>query len=401
MDRCNVSAECIRWGLKSQRLSRSLIELQGDFVELGLRVARKIGALGKVLTQQPIGILVRATLPRAVWVAEVHLRIGSEREVFMRGHLFTSIPGQGAAQLPGQFAYAPGESGDHSLSLAAGDFYQHQKARFAFDQSGNVRSARPHQQIAFPVAWNGTILRLSRALADRDGIADLSTPGTVIGVTPATSQHAAAAKVRRELLFQHSARLDKQAFVDRLMRHPHTLIVAKLSCKPAGDLLRGPLQTQLLRDHSGQLRVSRQVTGLGTKCSIPGTLIRNMSSVTPPSCAVACNLTANTGGRAAKPPGDLPNRLMCEKPARDLLALSQRQGKTRPATPPRSKSSSCQRSSGHRSGLPADCSGYRSRRLPGLPAPPQFRPLFGRKPWTQTHMQPPIRLPSDHVASTD
>ena len=84
MDRCNVSAECIRWGLKSQRLSRSLIELQGDFVELGPRVAREIGALGKVLTQQPIGILVRATLPRAVWVAEVHLRIGSEREVFMR-----------------------------------------------------------------------------------------------------------------------------------------------------------------------------------------------------------------------------------------------------------------------------------------------------------------------------
>jgi predicted transcriptional regulator len=36
----------------------------GDGIQLALRVARHVGALGQVLAQQPIGVLVGAVLPR-------------------------------------------------------------------------------------------------------------------------------------------------------------------------------------------------------------------------------------------------------------------------------------------------------------------------------------------------
>lgn len=52
------------------------VELQGDGVELVLGEGGQVGALGEVLSQQAVGVLVRAALPGAVRVAEVDLRIG-------------------------------------------------------------------------------------------------------------------------------------------------------------------------------------------------------------------------------------------------------------------------------------------------------------------------------------
>src|SRR5207244_7140950 len=110
--------------------------------------------------------------------------------------------------------------------------------------------------------WNGTILCLSRPFADRDGVADLSAPRPIIGVMAAVTHCSAAAKVRRQLLFQRSARLEDQALVDRLMRHPHTFIVAEFSCKPGATLVRGPFHAQLLCRRASQLRMSGQGAGL-------------------------------------------------------------------------------------------------------------------------------------------
>ena len=43
----------------------------------------------------------------------------------MARHLLASIPCQGATQLLGQFAYAPGKGGDHRLRLVVGILNQH------------------------------------------------------------------------------------------------------------------------------------------------------------------------------------------------------------------------------------------------------------------------------------
>ena len=46
--------------------------------------------------------------------------------------------------------------------------------------------------------------------------------------------------------------LDEQAPIDRFVRHPHSLIVGIGDLKPGADLLRGPVDLQLVRDELAQ-----------------------------------------------------------------------------------------------------------------------------------------------------
>jgi hypothetical protein len=51
-------------------LAWPFVELTSDFVQIGLRVHRQVGALRKY-TQQAIGVLVRPALPRALRIAKI------------------------------------------------------------------------------------------------------------------------------------------------------------------------------------------------------------------------------------------------------------------------------------------------------------------------------------------
>ena len=91
----------LQWHGPVETFSRSGIEAMGDGVHLALGVARQVGALGQVLAQQPIGVLVGAAVPRAV-------RIGKEDpdreplgQPLMFRHLCASIIGQRVAQRGG------------------------------------------------------------------------------------------------------------------------------------------------------------------------------------------------------------------------------------------------------------------------------------------------------------
>src|SRR2546428_8001464 len=85
--RRNTSLQSIRRSLKSQRFSWPLIQTQSDFVQVRLQVAGQIRLLRQVLAQEPIGVFVRAALPRALRIAEVDLYIGSHGEALVLGHL--------------------------------------------------------------------------------------------------------------------------------------------------------------------------------------------------------------------------------------------------------------------------------------------------------------------------
>ena len=65
----------LQWGAELMAFLRPRVEAQRDLVELGLTVDGQVGALGQVLAQQAVGVLVAATLPRAVRVSEVHLHV--------------------------------------------------------------------------------------------------------------------------------------------------------------------------------------------------------------------------------------------------------------------------------------------------------------------------------------
>ena len=61
---------------------------------MGLRMHRQVGALGKVLSQQAIGVLVRAALPRALRIAKIDVDFGRQRKAAMIRKFLAPVPGQ-------------------------------------------------------------------------------------------------------------------------------------------------------------------------------------------------------------------------------------------------------------------------------------------------------------------
>ena len=57
--------------LPAKGLSWPGVECDGDRVEVGSRVSGEVGALGEVLPEQAVGVLVGATLPGTARIAEV------------------------------------------------------------------------------------------------------------------------------------------------------------------------------------------------------------------------------------------------------------------------------------------------------------------------------------------
>ena len=67
-------------------------------LERALGVHREIGALGQVLTKQPVSVLADAPLPRTFGIGEVDLEPGTRRQRAVQGHLLALIIGQRPAQ---------------------------------------------------------------------------------------------------------------------------------------------------------------------------------------------------------------------------------------------------------------------------------------------------------------
>ena len=75
-------------------MSGAVVEEERDVVEVGPGVGGRAGALGRVLAQKTVGVLVAAALPRAVRVAEEHRDGGGHAELGVAGHLGALVPGQ-------------------------------------------------------------------------------------------------------------------------------------------------------------------------------------------------------------------------------------------------------------------------------------------------------------------
>src|SRR6202158_2638816 len=97
--RRNTGVQSLCWGFKLQGLTGSLFWRASHFVQIGLRVRRQVGALWKVLSQQAIGVLVRPSLPRALWIAKIYVDFGRQRKATMIRKFLSPVPGQGLIQL--------------------------------------------------------------------------------------------------------------------------------------------------------------------------------------------------------------------------------------------------------------------------------------------------------------
>jgi len=66
-------------------------------------MCRQVGSFWKVLSEQPIGVLVGASLPWTLRIAEVDINIGCQCEPLVVSEFLAPIPGQGFVELAWQF----------------------------------------------------------------------------------------------------------------------------------------------------------------------------------------------------------------------------------------------------------------------------------------------------------
>ena len=148
--RRNTGVESLCRRFKSQRLARALVEPSRDVVQVFLRVYRQIRSLRKILSQQPIGVLIGSALPGASRVAEIDLDVRRQAKRLVIGELLAAIPCQRLVELSGQLLRLLNECVDDGLGVPTGHLRQHHVTGVTLDQGGHVRVLRASDQVSLP-----------------------------------------------------------------------------------------------------------------------------------------------------------------------------------------------------------------------------------------------------------
>ena len=165
---------------KVETFSWARVEAMRDGVQLALRIARQVGALGQILTQQPMGVFIDPALPGAVRIGKEDLDREPLGQLLVLGHLFPSIVRQGFPQqgghMPEFFDEAP--SGTHRIRpLHPG---QDDQACRPLHQGANGRAiAGSFDEVVFPVAASHDYIALANEVISR-----LHTPTPTARVKP-------------------------------------------------------------------------------------------------------------------------------------------------------------------------------------------------------------------------
>lgn len=83
--------------LEVEAFARAHVQLQGNGIQLLLAGSRQVRPLGQVLADQEIDVFVAATLPRAVWIAEVNGHTPLLRDLNLPCHLPPLVVGHALA----------------------------------------------------------------------------------------------------------------------------------------------------------------------------------------------------------------------------------------------------------------------------------------------------------------
>ena len=241
-------------GVESMPLPGPGVETQGDLVELVLAVDRQVRALGQILTQQAVGVLVAAALPGAVRVGEVDRHTGAQGQRVVVTHLLALIVGQRLAQGGRDALQGLAEAGQRVGSAGAAHLGQHHEAAAALDQRADRRTiAGALDQIALPVARDQPVFDLGRAHVDALPVRNLAPP--VLTAAARLARAATLSQAGDELLAQLASRGHVDRAVDGLVRHPVVRPIGEGPRQYPGDLLRRPARQQQLMDHRPQRRV--------------------------------------------------------------------------------------------------------------------------------------------------
>ena len=315
--------------LRGRRLS-----LRGDVVEVVGLVDRQVGALGEVLAQQPVGVLVGAALPGRVGVAEVDVQAGGG------GDLRRGWP----SRCPGP------RSGSGAASRAAGSSPSTMASATASAPCPSGRCSSITNRVArstrVPIAEFDAVEPMIRSPSQCPGTARSATSAgrslmlTMSGIRPRRSTVDAAGLADRppgpqpfvQVTAQLAAALDVQGLVDRLVGHPHLRIVGEVDPQPCRDLLG----RQLILEHHLHRGVKPRARSQLPAPHPPGTSVGSQLGRAGPILRTAVGkqgrpgpeFSADGGAMTPHHPGDLCVGHVGGMEHRDLFTLLETQ--TRP-----------------------------------------------------------------------
>ena len=160
----------------------------------------------------------------------------------------------------GQCAHFLGEQDRDPLrSAVIGHLDEHREPGGALDEGGDLGTpTTADDQVALPEAGHGPVGGLGRALADVDHADDGSPAHRGAGARHPAG--AALAQRKSELGAQLAPGLQVQRLVDRLVRHPPSVILGVVGAQPLGHLPRRPPLSQPVVDGVVQFPVRFQHT---------------------------------------------------------------------------------------------------------------------------------------------
>jgi len=162
---------------KVETFPRACIQAMRDDVQLTLRVPRQVRALGQVLAQQAIRILVGAALPGAVRIGKEDLDRKPLGQLLVLGHLFPSIVRQGFPQQGGHMPEFLGKALAGTRGIRPVHSGQDDQAGGPLHQGPDGRPiAGTLDEIAFPVARHRAGHHLGGTRGNRRHIGDLAPP---------------------------------------------------------------------------------------------------------------------------------------------------------------------------------------------------------------------------------
>ncbi len=298
---------------KVETFPRARVQPMGDGVQLALRVARQVRALGQVLAQQPIRILVGAALPGAIRIGKEDLDREPLRQALVLGHLFPSIIGQRFTQQRGHVPEFLGEALAGTRRIRPVHPGQDDQARGPLHQGPDGRPiAGPLDEVAFPVARHRAGGHLGGALGNGRHIGDLAA--SVGAARPRPTRLAGLTQCGQQCTPQFAPGQHIQAHIDGLRRQLFPHVVRIRALEPSGNLL-GRAALGQLRPHvlpqPGIQEFARSpwLTGSGGRQRL-----RRAGPIGAAAHRVAGLLAAHGAGRSSQHPRHRPQRMAAGQP---------------------------------------------------------------------------------------
>ena len=306
---------------EAQRLARPGIQLPGYRIQLFLREATQVAALGQILPQQAVGVLVEASLPRTMRIGEVDRHPGGVRQPVMGRHFPALLVRQRQTFLPLNPIEHRAEAAPRRFGTGIVHPGQHREQGGALYQRPDGRAVlRPLDESAFPVPRYQPFFHLRRSVMNADHVRHPSSPivasrsGTPFGVIEAQP----ADHVRPQGATGHGVDSGVDCFVRHLQRGRTRMHnrqgTRNLFGRVAGFQVAGDLVPQRGAGSQAAHHTRGDRTGVGARLGHRGTVATSDwrssggAARRRASPAVATEFARQRRGRTIQPDGNRRRR---------------------------------------------------------------------------------------------